>query len=125
MAIKGYTDIEIEATINCMSMDREGYINNGIIKRIIKNRRYYGYVFYKGKEYKGIIPPIITQNEYEKAQRIHKLQDKEAKKFIFNKRVQCKECGEFVMNHQGTSQTGKKYLYYYCSNCKNISIKIN
>lgn len=93
--------------------------SNGSLSRILSNKRYTGYYNFLDVEKKGVIEPIITQEDYLLAQeRIEKQKKGERIRtkdndFVLTGRLFCGECGEHYVGTWGTGRNGKHY-YYRC-----------
>ena len=117
----------------CQQLRDEGYIYKSYKPRIskpalenmLRNVFYKGLIFYRGKIYKGVHEPIISEQLFEKVQQAFKRDGKPLKRkdhdFIFSNLMKCPDCGCNI-----TAEIKKgKYIYYHCSwgkgkkNCSN------
>lgn len=87
--------------------------------RILSNPLYCGYITFKGKRYRGLHKPIITEEQFNRVQLLlsrhpgknaHK-----AKESLFSRMIVCSLCGEpYLSYHSKHPKTGKVYRYYIC-----------
>lgn len=90
---------------------------------ILTNKRYAGYYTYKGSAKKGGIPEIVSEELFERVQKmIEKTKKAPARakavgeKYMLSGLMRCGYCGRTVTGISGTSKTGgRKYFYYRCS----------
>lgn len=96
---------------------KHGHWNDKAIRRVLLSKTYLGYVLYDGEWYPSDHEPLITEEMYEKAQ---KLIDERAERYALNLRpgkassylaglLVCKKCG--AKYHR---INGAKFSYYYC-----------
>ena len=94
--------------------------NKNSIRTIILNKKYIGIYSYKGKETKGVIPSIVEEELFYKAQ--NKLLNnkkaparKRAKtQYLLTTKLFCGNCKEMMVGVSGTSRNGKLHCYYSC-----------
>lgn len=117
----------------CQQLRDEGFIYKSYkpkidkpsLEHMLKNVFYKGLIFYRGKIYKGVHEPIISEQLFEKVQQAFKKDGKPLKRkehdFIFSNLMKCPDCGCNI-----TAEIKKgKYIYYHCSwgkgkkNCSN------
>jgi len=101
--------------------NRKGkYFTKKALSDILRNVVYTGKVKYNGKVFKGIHKPIVSENIFEIAQKIHK---KKIKKYnlyrnhLFAGLIRCKECNYLMSPCFTDKQKGgklKRYFYYRC-----------
>ena len=91
------------------------------IHNFITNCLYCGRIHYKGERLPGIHQPIVSEMEWDKAQKIVKVnRDKKnlgnTKKdqFVLAGLLTCGICGDIISATAGTGKQGKKYTYYQC-----------
>jgi len=107
---KKWTDVKIEKILN-----NKIYIGDfERLKKIGKEQ---------GKEpviYSNVVEPIISRAMFEDVQ-AQKEKNQRAycrdRIYIFMQKVICPKCGK-LMTCKGTGGTKKKYMYYYCNDCK-------
>jgi DNA invertase Pin-like site-specific DNA recombinase len=92
-------------------------VHISVIHRILTNPIFYGFIFNKGKLYKGSYKPLISKSLFDQVQSIlngdnHPRYRKH--NFLFSKYLFCNECG---CRLTATTKKGK-YVYYYCTNGK-------
>lgn len=94
--------------------------NKNSIKTIISNKKYIGTYSYKGKETKGVIPSIIEEDVFYKAQeKLLKNKQAPARKraitqYLLTTKLFCGTCKEMMVGVSGTSRNGKLHCYYGC-----------
>lgn len=89
---------------------------------VLSNSFYTGYFEWNGERYKGNYEPMITQAEYEQAQKILGRSGKyrvEKHAFPFTGCIRCAECGSMItaeMKQKHLKKTGNiaTYIYYSC-----------
>ncbi|MGC8651577.1 MAG: recombinase family protein [Minisyncoccia bacterium] len=92
-----------------------------VISFILRNIVYTGKIKYDGKIYQGIHEPIISEEIFEMAQKIHKKKNKKFRvyrDFLFGGLVNCENCN-FKMSPCFTNKYSKgklkRYYYYRCN----------
>ena len=104
--------------------------DDSTIEKILNNKIYVGdYERFKrvakeqGKNpviYPNVVEPIITRAMFEDVQ-IQKEKNQRAycrdRVYIFMQKLICQKCGR-LMTCKGTGGKKKKYMYYYCTDCK-------
>lgn len=94
------------------------------IYSILQNIRYTGVYKYKDIEIPGGIPPIITPEEYRRAQmkknenRTTLRRHTNFRKYPFAGKLYCGECGSLMVGMSGYGKSGNKYYYYQCKGHK-------
>lgn len=89
--------------------------------RIFKETFYYGEFEYprrSGNWYKGSHKPLITKEEFQKAQEKLKTCEKSLwgrKEFYFKKLFKCGACGSGISGESRINRHGKLYTYYKCN----------
>ena len=95
----------------------------------MKNKRYIGIYTYKGKEIPGGIPPIISDELFEKVAEIMKKNKKaparaKAKvEYLLTMKLFCGHCKEMMTGFSGNGHMGKTYRYYICNGKKSKKCK--
>lgn len=100
---------------------------------IFTNVFYYGDFKYNGTIYRGAHKPMITREEYDKAQAILGRRGKQRPKtrdFAYTGVVRCGECGAMVTAEEKINRFGSRYIYYHCTkrinpNCSQKSVELN
>lgn len=96
----------------------------GRVSDLLHNQKYIGKCKYGGEVYDNIVPPIIDEKVFYKAQErlsqnVHKAaRAKATEKFILSGKLVCADCGSLMTGESGKSKTGEVYLYYKCSKKK-------
>ena len=104
------------------SLGRE--FNKNSINRILHNRRYIGYYFYKGKETPNGMPRIVDDTLFFKMQdmlaknRAAPGKSKAKDDYLLTTKLFCGHCHEPMTGYGGTGKMGKKYHYYCCNGVK-------
>lgn len=105
------------------------------VYRILSTPFYYGKFEYpegSGNWYKGSHEPIITKQLYDEAQvrlaeNPERINDWGSKDFGFARLIQCGNCGAGVTGEEKWKYrkdgTGKRYVYYHCTDGKRIGCK--
>ena len=94
--------------------------NKNSIRTIILNKKYIGIYSYKGKETKGVIPSIVEEDVFYKAQeKLLKNKNAPARKraktqYLLTTKLFCGNCKEMMVGVSGTSKNGKLHCYYSC-----------
>lgn len=84
------------------------------IEKVLHNPIYYGYFVWGGKLYKGTHKPLVTQELWEKVQKVvrakgHRFDTKH--NYPFNRLITCERCGHYILG----ALAKQKYLYYRCA----------
>lgn len=94
--------------------------NKNSIRTIILNKKYIGVYSYKGQETPNVIPRIIDDDTFYKAQE-KLLKNKEAPartkaktNYLLTTKLYCGTCKSMMVGISGTSHTGKLHCYYSC-----------
>ena len=96
------------------------------IQKILSNELYKGdYVNGKRSKhptyYENVIEPIISKEKWESCQ-YQKLRNarhyERTATYLFNNKLKCSKCGNFLGGSATTKTNGKKYYYYKCNTCK-------
>ena len=100
-------------------------ISNQIMSKLIRNKFYYGMMEWKGEEQKGNYEPLITEELFDKCQRLLKTgkteehsKDKKNGDFPLKHFAICGFCGRPLTASFSTGKSGKKFPYYRCYNAK-------
>ena len=92
------------------------------ILRIISNERYTGVYIWGDVRTPGGIPAIISEAEFQEAQRMKKKTARHVEQgitdYFLTGKVFCGLCGAAMVGDSGTSKTGKRHYYYSCINRK-------
>lgn len=97
------------------------------VDKILSNQIYIGNVVHRKRTgedveiFENVVPAIIDDIDFEMVQ---KRKEKNLKNymrkhtFIFMQKIICPKCNKIMGGCSSTSKTGKKHIYYQCSNCK-------
>lgn len=105
---------------------------DGSISVILNNKQYLGiYEFRKTVddketvEIKGLIPRIIDDETYNKAQESIRKNARNyyrSKEYLFTQKLKCPKCGRILACNGTKKPNNKEYLYYKCKDC-NIYVR--
>ncbi|KKS93989.1 MAG: Resolvase-like protein, partial [Parcubacteria group bacterium GW2011_GWA2_43_13] len=123
------TYIESGSTAKTYQMLKDKRVKNKLgknfsktnISHILRNVIYRGKVLHNGEIYQGIHKPIISEEIFALAQKIHKEKQKKFrvyKNFLFGGLIKCKECGSNMTScFTNKYIAGKlnRYYYYRCT----------
>ena len=122
MYAKGHTQAEILRYLNSKHL-KTAYGNEfgkNSVAYILKNKRYAGYYTYNGKEKKGGIPAIVSEELFDACQKLMAKNKKAPAKtkakngiYLLSGSMVCGYCGRNVTGISGTSKSGGKTHYYY------------
>ncbi|MBI1863760.1 recombinase family protein, partial [Candidatus Woesebacteria bacterium] len=98
------------------------------IRAILTRSLYYGVFIYGGETYESKLPPLISQELFDKVQvRLKRLQPTNLKKheFNFTGLMKCIECGSFITaeshtKHYKCAKRTAVYIYYRCVKKKGV-----
>ena len=112
-------------------LNAEGYktsrgvpFNKNSLRTMLQNKRYIGIYTYKGKEYPGKIPQIISDELFNKVTEIMNKNrkapaiKKAKEEYLLTLKLFCGYCKEMMTGNKGTSKTKKSYRYYSCNGAK-------
>ena len=91
---------------------------------LITNRKYIGEYKYMDIVHPDAIPPIISADLFERAQRRKEknrhtpASQKAVIPFLLTTKLYCGECERMMLGESGTSKTGNIYYYYKCAGAK-------
>jgi hypothetical protein len=123
------TYIETGSTAKTYQMLKDKGVKNKLgknfsktnISHILRNVIYIGKVLHNGKVYQGIHEPIISEEIFALAQKIHKEKQRNFrvyKNFLFGGLIKCEECGSNMTScFTNKYIAGKlnRYYYYRCT----------
>lgn len=124
MYVEGNTMAEIIRYMNLhgYKTSKNLEFNKNSIRKILLNKRYIGTYIYKEKETPNVIPKIISEELFEKAQIIMNKNKKAPARarakadYLLTTKLFCGHCKEMMTGVSSTSHTGRKYNYYSCKN---------
>jgi len=93
---------------------------NASTQRMLQNPFYYGCFQYNGELYEGVHEPIISQQLFEKVQRVMADRGKPRKEnhdynFTYTGLFKCGECGRSITAEQHVKKSGLVFRYYRCT----------
>ena len=104
------------------------------IYKILANPFYAGFIKWNGQFHEGKHKPVISKQEYSKAQKLlgkGVSQRKKTKSFAYSGLLSCGACGLTITAEHKTKPSGKEYTYYHCTRvhrspkCQQPSINAN
>lgn len=120
----GYSSAMIAKDLNSRGLlTPRGYhwTGQGIL-RIVSNERYTGVYIWGDVRTPGGIPAIISESDFEEAQRMKKKTARHVEHgvtdYYLTGKAFCGLCGAAFVGDSGTSKTGKRHYYYSCINRK-------
>jgi site-specific DNA recombinase len=88
------------------------------VGQMLRDRYYLGYVTYKGAEHKGRHEPIITQELYDRVQKVLGDRARDTRKRTHDHYLKgtpwCRRCRRRLILMPGTSKSGDQYFYFIC-----------
>ena len=95
------------------------------VSAILKNRRYIGEYRFKDTVVENALPPLVTQDIFDKCQKRLEANKRTpahfkdtSDKYILTGKIFCGHCGSTMAGVSGTSKTGAKHRYYHCNRAK-------
>lgn len=96
-------------------------LSRSALYKIFKNPFYYGLIERKEGVYQGKHQPMITEDEFYRAQEILGRKGKQRPKvreFAFTGLIRCDECGCMITAEEKINRFGSHYTYYRCTKKK-------
>jgi len=93
----------------------------GAIYKLFVNPFYYGLITRKGNVYQGKHKPMITEDEFWKAQALlgrKGIPRPKTHRFAFTGLMNCGECGCHITAEEKINHYGSHYIYYHCTKKK-------
>ena len=123
---KGDTVADIARDLNARQIktSRGKEFNKNSLHRLLRNKRYIGTYIYKNQETPGGMPRIISDELFERVQRILNknkaapARSRGKEEYLLTTKLFCGYCKEMMVGYSGKSMTGAKYCYYACKNAK-------
>ena len=120
----GYRKIATNLNMQGIKTKKDNHWSITAVKTILNNKIYTGYVKWKGKYKKGNHYPIISEELWERTQKLLSLRSYTQEKlhngsFPLSGLLKCPTCGGAMV--QGNAN--KKYKYYVCGRFKNSGSK--
>lgn len=121
---QGYSAATIAGELNALGLKtvRGCKFTPQAVLRIISNERYIGTYIWDDVRTPGGMPAIITEKEWEAAQRMKEKTGRHVEQgqtdFILTGKAFCGHCGSAMIGDSGTSKTGSTYYYYTCQGHK-------
>ena len=124
MYIEGYSMNQISRVLNDAGLRTESgklFTLNKIFN-IITSERYLGVYMFGEHRIPGGMPAIVSQDIWEKAQRMRNRTGRHYEKspvdYLLTGKAFCGHCGKPMVGDSGTSKTGATYYYYTCQSHK-------
>ncbi len=95
-----------------------GFITLSSVYKIFHNPFYAGVLVWEGKSYPAKHKPMITAEEFERAQELLKGPDRPRPKtysFPYTGLIRCGACGLSVTAEHKVNRFGTRYIYYHCT----------
>ncbi len=112
-------------------LNGKGITNNGkkftyhFINWLLKNRRYLGEYTFREVINKEAIPPLVSEEIFERCQKRLSVNKHKAasfrtveEKYLLTGKVFCGCCGDTMAGISGTGRDGSRYRYYQCMSAK-------
>ena len=124
---KPMTEIADELNAQGLRTTRGGKFGVKTLNKMLQNRAYIGEYRYGDILIEGGMPALIDEATFEKvqkqfaenkrkgSQRARGMDENGAPRYWLTGKLYCGECGSTMQGVSGTSKTGRKYYYYYCS----------
>ena len=98
--------------------------NKNSLHRLLRNKRYIGTYIYKNQETPGGMPRIISDELFERVQRIldknkaAPARSRGKEEYLLTTKLFCGYCKEMMVGYSGKGKAGTKYCDYACKNAK-------
>lgn len=116
---------------NGIRSHRGAVFSFGRVSEMLRNKKYIGLCSYSGEVYDNIIPAIIDQETFNRAQiklseNVHKSgRERAGEKFILSGKLICADCGALMIGESGTCRNGEIHYFYKCGRKKKNSKNCN
>ena len=104
--------------------NNNNFITYNMVQYMLSNRKYIGEYKYRGHLVENAIPPIISEELFNKVQDVlksnkhaparHKAEDD----YLLTTKLFCGKCGAFMVGESGRNRHNTLYHYYKCVNAK-------
>lgn len=123
-----YADITRDLNHRGIPTRSGGVWNKSSLPKILNNERYIGTYIFGDIRIEGGMPAIIPQHLYMEA---HRAMESNRTKhhttadgvFMLTGKLFCGECGERMTGMSGTSKSGARHHYYFCTGTRTIGCK--
>lgn len=121
---QGQTITQIIRTLNTKGLrtKRGRPFTNNSLRTVLKNEKYIGVYSYKDEiRIEDAIPPIVEPELFYKVQEMLRYNQKAAAHknaktdYLLTEKLFCGKCGQMMVGVSGTSKTGARHHYYYCT----------
>ena len=111
---------KLALSLGLVSRRSKKKLSNASTQRMLQNPFYYGCFQYNDELYEGVHEPIISQQLFEKVQRVMADRGKPRKEnydynFTYTGLFKCGECGRSITAEQHTKKSGLVFRYYRCT----------
>lgn len=127
---KRYVDGESAVSIY-QSLNERGYrtsrgtaFGKNSVRYILQNERYTGVYIHGDVRIDGGVPPLVSKEMFNAAQKILHTHNKSPRsaqmnnRFLLTGKLFCGHCGSPMVGDSGTGKSGTKYTYYTCAKRK-------
>ncbi len=121
---QGQTIAQIVRTLNergLRTLKGRPFTHNSL-RTMLKNEKYIGIYSYKDEiRLENAIPPIVEPELFYKVQEMLRYNQKAAAhknsktEYLLTEKLFCGKCGSMMIGVSGTSKTGARHHYYYCT----------
>lgn len=127
MFIKGTPNSAVCEYLNRLGLrtNKKTLFSNKAIPRLVQNEKYIGTYKCGDVVIKDAIPPIVTKELFYAAQRelakrrSNRKSPQSRVDYLLSGKLFCGHCKKRMIGISGTSKTGDKHYYYYCSGVRN------
>ena len=99
-------------------------MSHNSVRYMLHNRRYIGEYEFRGEVNMDVIPPIMSEELFDRVQRRIEesakapARHKAEEEYLLTTKLYCGYCGAYLCGESGTSRTGDIYHYYKCVSVK-------
>lgn len=103
---------------------RGNEMSHNSVRYMLHNRRYIGEYEFRGEVNMDVIPPIMSEELFDRVQRRIEesakapARHKAEEEYLLTTKLYCGYCGAYLCGESGTSRTGDIYHYYKCVSVK-------
>lgn len=87
------------------------------LSRVFRTHFYTGFIVFEGMRYQGKHEPMITLEEFNRAQTLLRRRRRGyvRKHFAFSKLIRCGACDGMITAEEHLKPSGQRYVYYHCT----------
>lgn len=121
---KSVTEITRQFNLEGRKTSRGVAFNKNSLRAMLQNKRYIGIYTYKGQEFPGHMPRIISDELFNKVTDIMNknrrapAHHKAKVEYLLTTKLFCSYCKEMMTGFSGTAKNQKTYRYYICNGTK-------